>query len=214
MADDDQDVQTVPMAEHKALQRKLTKAQSRAVDAIKRAESLEAGQSRMQDTLTGMMEIITEGDADAGAKVKALINTTEARKSADTSAATLTARLDGIVEDSDNVWEDSKFDAARAVVEEIEKSGDLSHGYEAERLIKDAIESTSTDDDSFEDRVEKAAAEAVLKDRQELGRVDTKDSASTSTRVTYADVGNLNPKAGKKANKESMDAALDQYFTR
>jgi len=212
MADEPQtgDEQTVPMAEFKSLQRKLDRASKKAAKAEERAESLEAGQGRTEDLLEGLATLMTEGDAESTARAQTLVNTNSARRTADTSAAQLTARLGQTIDDADENWDDVKFDSARNVLRDMNSSGDMSRGSEAERLVKEAIEASSTE--SYEERLEREVQAAVLKDRQDSGRVDTTESASTDARVRFSDLTNMDPKQGVGAMRETTKKALDQLF--
>ncbi len=215
MADGEQtEEQTVSMADYKSLQRKLDKASKKAAQAEERAESLESGQSRGEDFMKEFASILTEGDEAATAKVAALINTIETRQTADTSAAQLTVRLNQILDEAGEDVNDAKFDSARTVLDEINKSGDMARGYEAERLIRDAIKGDGdSNEGTTEEKVQAAVDAAVLKDRQEHGRVDTKDSAATTAggQVTPQDLSSMNPKVqGTKAMRELNEKALSQ----
>ena len=215
MADGEQtEEQTVSMTDYKSLQRKFDRASKKAAKAEERAESLESGQTRSADFMQELAAILTEGDAEATAKVATLINTTETRQTADTSAAQLTARLNQTLDDAGEDWDDAKFDSARTVLDEINKSGDMARGYEAERLIRDAIKGDGdSNEGTTEEKVQAAVDAAVLKDRQDHGRVDTQDSAATTAggQVTPQDLSSMNPKTqGTKAMREINEKALSQ----
>lgn len=209
MADDDttgQDADTIPMAEHKNLQRKFDRLSKKLAKTTERAETSESGQDRLESLMVGIAEALTDGDDTSTARVKELVAQNTTQKSADATAAQLTARLDQAVDDAGEDWEDGKFDAARAVLAEIQTSGDLTRGHEVERLIRDA---TSTEDESVEDKIKAA----VLADRQSTGRVDTNESSATSGKVRFGDITSMNPKAeGIGSMREKMKKALDQFY--
>lgn len=204
--------ETISMVEYKKLQRKLTRASNKAAAAQERAESLESGQARVEDMLGDIASLVAEGDEGLSTKAVKLKETIFSRRTADGTAAQLTAKLNQTLDDAGEDWDDDKFDSARKVIKEIGDSGDMSRAPEAERLIREAIEGET---DSISDQVEKAVADALLKDRQEHGRVDTRDSASsTSPKVRYSDLSRMDPKEGVGSMRDITKQALDQMFER
>ena len=83
--------------------------------------------------------------------------------------------------------------------------GTLNRLSEVRRLTQEALSSSSTTD------TDARIQEAILKDRQEHGRVDTGSSVGGGQRYTRQDVENLDPIAlGVKGMREELEKVYDQ----
>jgi len=202
---------TVSFNEYQKLQRKLERQTAKTRDTETRALATDAAVRRLEATLTGLSGIVGDADDELKTRTRQLSQDSSEQARADDSAAQLTTRLNQIIDDADEDWENTKFDSARRTLEDINRSGDLSRGYEVERLIKDALSEGGA---STDENIETAIARAVLADRQEHNRVDTSGSSTSAKKYTREDLGKMDVhKIGVKAAREHLDAIYEQMGT-
>jgi len=123
----------------------------------------------------------------------------------DTNAAQFEAELNSLLETHEVDWNDERLVDARSLLDEVNQSGDLTRLSEVRRLTQEAL--TTNLPGNTDERIQ----EAILKDRQDHGRVDTGTSVGGGQRFTRQDVANLDPiKLGAKGMREELDKVYDQ----
>lgn len=198
---------TVPEADYKKLQRKLNKVNTKVREMETQIADLSTAAPRVESMLEGLATLLG-GDEQLKPSADALIKRNVDQRGTDSSATQSSARLEQIIEDADEEWLDTKFDPARQVLEEINKSGDQNRVHEVERLIREAISPEAGDVSA---QIEAAVSKALLEDKQGRTRVDNERSLATEgVKVRYSDLASLNPKEGVTAMKEKVKQALDQ----
>ena len=193
--------------EYKKLQRKLNRQQNKSRDNAQRMAEIEAGQRRAEQLLDAVLEAATSGDDDLTAKALAMRRELESQKGSDSTAARFEAELNQILDDNETDWKsDDRLSEARRLLEEVNSTGDLSRLSEVRRLTQEALGSSEGNGD-----VDTRIQDAILKDRQDHGRVDTGTSVGGGQRFTRNDVANLDPiKLGVSGMREVLDKVYDQ----
>ena len=193
--------------EYKKLQRKLNRQQNKSRDNAQRMAEIEAGQRRAEQLLDAVLEAATSGDDDLTAKASAMRRELESQKGSDSTAAQFEAELNQILDDNETDWKsDDRLSEARRLLEEVNSTGDLSRLSEVRRLTQEALGSSEETGD-IDNRIQ----DAILKDRQDHGRVDTGTSVGGGQRFTRNDVANLDPiKLGVSGMREVLDKVYDQ----
>ena len=193
--------------EYKKLQRKLNRQQNKSRDNAQRMAEIESGQRRTEQLLDAVLDAATSGDDDLTAKALATRRELESQRSSDTTAAQFEAELNQILDDNETDWKsDDRLSEARRLLEEVNRTGDLSRLSEVRRLTQEALGSSEETGD-IDNRIQ----DAILKDRQDHGRVDTGTSVGGGRRFTRNDVANLDPiKLGVKGMREVLDKVYDQ----
>ena len=193
--------------EYKKLQRKLNRQQNKSRDNAQRMAEIEAGQRRAEQLLDAVLEAATSGDDDLTAKALAMRRELESQKGSDSTAARFEAELNQILDDNETDWKsDDRLSEARRLLEEVNSTGDLSRLSEVRRLTQEALGSSEETGD-IDNRIQ----DAILKDRQDHGRVDTGTSVGGGQRLTRNDVANLDPiKLGVSGMREVLDKVYDQ----
>ena len=196
--------------EYKKLQRKLNRQQNKSRDNAQRMAEIEAGQRRAEQLLDAVLEAATSGDDDLTAKALAMRRELESQKGSDSTAARFEAELNQILDDNETDWKsDDRLSEARRLLEEVNSTGDLSRLSEVRRLTQEALGSSEGNGD-----VDTRIQDAILKDRQDHGRVDTGTSVGGGQRFTRNDVANLDPiKLGVSGMREVLDKVYDQMQT-
>ena len=213
MADDETTVDTQEGSEtdwegeYKKLQRKLNRQQGKSRDNVQRMAELEAGQRRTEQLLQAVLEAASAGDDELQRRALDTQRELLTQRSSDTTAAQFEAELAGILDDNDADWSaDERLSDARRVLEEVNRTGDIGSLSEVKRLTQEAFNSSVSSDD-----IDSRIQDAVLKDRQNHGRVDTGESVSKSQRYTREDVANLDPVAlGIRGMREALNKVYDQ----
>ena len=193
--------------EYKKLQRKMNRQQNKSRDNAQRMAEIESGQRRAEQLLDAVLEAATSGDDDLTAKALAMRRELESQKGSDSTAAHFEAELNQILDDNETDWKsDDRLTEARRLLEEVNSTGDLSRLSEVRRLTQEAlgsIEETGDIDNKIQD--------AILKDRQDHGRVDTGTSVGGGQRFTRQDVADLDPiKLGVSGMRDVLDKVYDQ----
>ena len=193
--------------EYKKLQRKLNRQQNKTRDSSQRMAEIEAGQRRAEQLLEAVLEAATSGDDDLMAKASSIRRELESQKSSDSTAAQFEAELNQMLDDNEADWtSDDRLSEARRLLEEVNRTGDLSRLSEVRRLTQEALGSSEGNGD-----VDTRIQDAILKDRQDHGRVDTGTSVGGGQRFTRNDVANLDPiKLGVSGMREVLDKVYDQ----
>ena len=193
--------------EYKKLQRKLNRQQNKSRDNAQRMAEIEAGQRRAEQLLDAVLEAATSGDDDLTAKALAMRRELESQKGSDSTAARFEAELNQILDDNETDWKsDDRLSEARRLLEEVNSTGDLSRLSEVRRLTQEALNPSEGNGD-IDNRIQ----DAILKDRQDHGRVDTGTSVGGGQRFTRNDVANLDPiKLGVSGMREVLDKVYDQ----
>ena len=193
--------------EYKKLQRKLNRQQNKSRDNAQRMAEIEAGQRRAEQLLDAVLEAATSGDDALTAKALAMRRELESQKGSDSTAARFEAELNQILDDNETDWKsDDRLSEARRLLEEVNSTGDLSRLSEVRRLTQEALGSSEETGD-IDNRIQ----DAILKDRQDHGRVDTGTSVGGGQRFTRNDVANLDPiKLGVSGMREVLDKVYDQ----
>jgi hypothetical protein len=191
--------------EYKKLQRKLNRQQNKSRDGTQRMAELESGQRRTEQLLEAVLEAATLGNDDLTTKALAVRRELESQRSNDSTAARFEGELNQFLDENDTDWgSDERLAEARKVLEEVNRTGDVSRLSEVKRLTQEALTTNSGDEDS---RIQ----DAILKDRQAHGRVDTGTSVGGGQRFTRQDVAELDPmKLGVRGMREVLDKVYDQ----
>jgi hypothetical protein len=189
---------------YKQLQRKYNRQQTKTRDSTQKMAELESGQRRIEKLLDTVLDAATMGDDTLSGRAKELRGELDSQRSNDKTAAQFEYELNTMLEDNDTDWQDDRLSEARRLLEDINSTGDLGRLHEVRRLTQDAFQDQDTD-------VDTKIQEAILKDRQDLGRVDTGTSVGGGQRFTRQDVAELDPiKLGVKGMREVLDKVYDQ----
>jgi len=194
--------------EYKQLQRKYNRNLAKNKDTGVRIAELELGQKRAEQMLEALLETTSSfGDEALAERTKETMRGLQDQRRNDTTAAQFEAELNNILDEFDVDWStDDRLDGARKLLDEVNQSGDLYRLSEVRRLTQEALTSTSPSETT-----ESQIQEAILKDRQEHGRVDTGSSVGGGQRFTREDVANLDPiKLGVKGMREELEKVYDQ----
>ena len=193
--------------EYKKLLRKMNRQQNKSRDNAQRMAEIESAQRRTEQLLEAVLEASTSGDDDLMAKASSIRRELESQRSSDTTAAQFEAELNQILDDTETAWKsDDRLSEARRLLEEVNRTGDLTRLSERRRLTQEALDS-SEGNENIDNRIQ----DAILKDRQDHGRVDTGSSVGGGQRFTRNDVANLDPiKLGVRGMREVLDKVYDQ----
>ena len=194
--------------EYKQLQRKYNRNLTKAKDTGVRIAELELGQKRAEQMLEALLETTSSfGDESLAERTKETMRELQDQRRNDSTAAQFEAELNGILDEFDVDWDsDNRLDSARRLLDEVNQSGDLYRLSEVRRLTQEALTSNSPSESS-----ESQIQQAILKDRQEHGRVDTGASVGGGQRYTRQDVENLDPiKLGVRGMREELEKVYDQ----
>ena len=173
-----------------------------------RIAELEAGQKRAEGLLQSLLETTSSfGDESVVERTRETMRGLEDQRRNDTTAAQFEGELNSLLDEYDVDWSsDDRLDGARRLLDEVNQSGDMQRLSEVRRLTQEALAPNS-----FNEPTESQIQEAILKDRQEHGRVDTGSSVGGGQRFTRQDVANLDPiKLGVKGMREELDKVYDQ----
>ena len=193
--------------EYKKLQRKMNRQQNKSRDNAQRMAEIEAGQRRAEQLLDAVLEAATSGDDDLTAKATSIRRELASQKGSDSTAAQFEAELNQILDDNETDWKsDDRLTEARRLLEEVNSTGDLSRLSEVRRLTQEALNPSEGNGD-IDNRIQ----DAILKDRQDHGRVDTGTSVGGGQRFTRQDVADLDPiKLGVRGMRDVLDKVYDQ----
>ena len=194
--------------EYKQLQRKFNRNLTKGKDTGLRIAELEAGQKRAESLLEALLETTTSfGDENTVERTRETMRELNDRRRNDSTAAQFEAELNGILDEFDVDWSsDDRLESARKLLDEVNQSGEIHRLSEVRRLTQEALTSNSPSESS-----ESQIQQAILKDRQEHGRVDTGSSVGGGQRLTRQDVENLDPVAlGVRGMREALDKVYDQ----
>ena len=197
--------------EYKQLQRKFNRNLTKGKDTGLRIAELEAGQKRAEQLLESLLQTTSSfGDESTEERTRGILRELNDQRRNDTTAAQFEAELNGVLDEFDVDWSsDERLADARRMLNEVNQSGDLSRLSEVRRLTQEALTPASSSED-VDDRIQ----EAILKDRQEHGRVDTGSSVGGGQRLTRQDVANLDPiKLGVRGMREELEKVYDQMET-
>ena len=197
--------------EYKQLQRKFNRNLTKSKDTGLRIAELESGQKRAEQLLESLLQTTSSfGDESTEERTRGILRELNDQRRNDTTAAQFEAELNGVLDEFDVDWSsDERLADARRMLNEVNQSGDLSRLSEVRRLTQEALTPASSSED-VDDRIQ----EAILKDRQEHGRVDTGSSVGGGQRLTRQDVANLDPiKLGVRGMREELEKVYDQMET-
>ena len=194
--------------EYKQLQRKFNRNLTKNKDTGLRIAELEAGQKRAEQLLESLLQTTSSfGDESTEERTRGILRELNDQRRNDTTAAQFEAELNGVLDEFDVDWSsDERLADARRMLNEVNQSGDLSRLSEVRRLTQEALTPASSSAD-----IDGQIQEAILKDRQEHGRVDTGSSVGGGQRLTRQDVANLDPiKLGVRGMREELAKVYDQ----
>ena len=193
--------------EYKKLQRKLNRQQSKSRDGTQRMAELEAGQRRTEHLLEAVLDAATLGNDELMDKASTVRRELASQRSSDSTAARFESELNQFLDDNDADWgSDERLTEARRLLEEVNRTGDVSRLSEVKRLTQEAL-STNEGNGDIDGRIQ----DAILKDRQAHGRVDTGTSVGGGQRFTRQDVADLDPvKLGVRGMRDVLDKVYDQ----
>ena len=193
--------------EYKKLQRKLNRQQSKSRDGTQRMAELEAGQRRTEHLLEAVLDAATLGNDELMDKASTVRRELASQRSSDSTAARFESELNQFLDDNDADWgSDERLTEARRLLEEVNRTGDVSRLSEVKRLTQEAL-STNEGNGDIDGRIQ----DAILKDRQAPGRVDTGTSVGGGQRFTRQDVADLDPvKLGVRGMRDVLDKVYDQ----
>ena len=194
--------------EYKQLQRKFNRNLTKNKDTGLRIAELEAGQKRAEQLLESLLQTTSSfGDESTEERTRGILRELNDQRRNDTTAAQFEAELNGVLDEFDVDWSsDERLADARRMLNEVNQSGDLSRLSEVRRLTQEALTPASSSED-----IDGQIQEAILKDRQEHGRVDTGSSVGGGQRLTRQDVANLDPiKLGVRGMREELEKVYDQ----
>jgi len=194
--------------EYKQLQRKYNRNLTKGKDTGLRIAELEAGQKRAEQLLESLLQTTSSfGDENTEERTRNTLRELNDQRRNDTTAAQFEAELNGLLDEFDVDWSsDERLTNARRMLAEVNQSGDLSRLSEVRQLTQEALAPAPNNEDT-DSRIQ----EAILKDRQEHGRVDTGSSVGGGQRLTRQDVANLDPiKLGVKGMREELEKVYDQ----
>jgi len=194
--------------EYKKLQRKFNRNLTKARDTGVRIAELESGQKRAEVLLQTLLETTGSfGDESVLERTREAVRGLDDQRKNDTTAAQFEGELNNMLDEFDVDWTtDERLEGARRLLDEVNQSGDIYRLSEVKRLTQEALASGSVGE-STDTQIQ----EAILKDRQEHGRVDTGTSVGGGQRYTRQDVENLDPiKLGVRGMREELDKVYDQ----
>ena len=194
--------------EYKKLQRKFNRNLTKARDTGVRIAELESGQKRAEVLLQTLLETTGSfGDESVLERTREAVRGLDDQRKNDTTAAQFEGELNNMLDEFDVDWTtDERLEGARRLLDEVNQSGDIYRLSEVKRLTQEALAS-SPGGEITDDKIQ----EAILKDRQEHGRVDTGSSVGGGQRFTRNDVANLDPiKLGVSGMREVLDKVYDQ----
>ena len=191
--------------EYKQLQRKFNRNLTKSKESSLRLAELEAGMKRSEQLMQTLLETTSSfGDEDVRERARTTLRDFDDQRRNDSTAARFEADMSSLLDENDANWDDERLAGARRLLDEVNQTGDLSRLSEVSRLTHEALASGTNDTDS---RIQ----EAILKDRQEHGRVDTGSSVGGGQRLTRQDVANLDPiKLGVRGMREELAKVYDQ----
>ena len=194
--------------EYKQLQRKYNRNLTKGKDTGVRLAELELSQKRAEQMLEALLETTSSfGDESLAERTKETMRGLQDQRRNDSTAAQFEAELNGLLDEFDVDWSsDDRLESARKLLDEVNQSGDLYRLSEVRRLTQEALTSSSPSE-STESQIQ----EAILRDRQEHGRVATGSSVGGGQRLTREDVANLAPiKLGVRGMREELEKVYDQ----
>ena len=202
--------QTISMAEHKKLQRTLARRDAK-VKALEQsiAENRSTGE-RQEELLANVIHMFTLDDDARTQRAAELLPNMKARREYDMSSAQVKAELSRLTDGADTDLDtDERLREARGLIEEMTRTGNSALGQEAIRRAQEALEEKGGEASTTD--IESVVQAAILKDRQEHGRVDTGQStAHVAGSVTRQALAPLNPRSGLAAMRETTEKALEQ----
>ena len=191
--------------EYKQLQRKFNRNLTKSKESSLRLAELEAGMKRSEQLMQTLLETTSSfGDEDVRERARTTLRDFDDQRRNDSTAARFEADMSSLLDENDANWDDERLAGARRLLDEVNQTGDLTRLTEVSRLTHEALASGTNDTDS---RIQ----EAILKDRQEHGRVDTGSSVGGGQRFTRQDVADLDPiKLGVRGMRDVLDKVYDQ----
>ena len=189
---------------YKQLQRKYNRQQTKTREATQWMAELESGQRRIEQLLDTVLDAATMGDEQLSGRARELRGELDSQRSNDKTAAQFEYELNAMLDDNDTDWQDERLVEARRLLDDINSTGDLNRLHEVKRLTQDAFQDQGAD-------VDTKIQDAILRDRQEHGRVDTGSSVGGGQRFTRQDVADLDPiKLGGRGMRDVLDKVYDQ----
>ncbi len=191
--------------EYKQLQRKYNRNLTKSKESSLRLAELEAGMKRSEQLMQTLFETTSSfGDEDVRERARTTLRDFDDQRRNDSTAARFEADMSSLLDENEANWDDERLAGARRLLDEVNQTGDLTRLSEVSRLTHEALASGGTNTD---ERIQ----EAILKDRQEHGRVDTGSSVGGGQRLTRQDVANLDPiKLGVRGMREELNKVYDQ----
>jgi cell fate (sporulation/competence/biofilm development) regulator YlbF (YheA/YmcA/DUF963 family) len=198
----------VSQEEYKKLQRKYDRRDKTAKESESRIVQLEAAVGRVESFMEQLTSFIAGDDNDLKSHADSMISENKSKRTSDKTAAEFQSRLNQMLDDSDEDWDDPKFNEARRIVNEINASGDMSRVAEAERVMEQVLRPADTQ--SSQEKIDAAVAAALAAERNSGKRVDTGGSTARQGNVSRNDLSNWNPSEGIGNLKERLSQAMKQ----
>lgn len=190
------ETKTEPSAEYKALQKQLSKTQSRLRAASARAEGAEASVKRLDEMYTKLAGLYSAIDPQNAAAVEGILSESKKTKQTDTYIHNMQGRLDRALERGGIEWEDESLTEARALWEDgrLDEALELVNTRPTPGVGADAIR------------------QIVQEELKKVLKVDTAGSSTTAPRrVSRADLANFDPRGRSvRSMREETDKVLDQ----
>jgi hypothetical protein len=208
---DDETLKTYTESEYKSLQRKLNRRDAKAKGAEKDRAEMHSTIERLEELAANTLHALTLDDEARSELARRTLRDMSVRRPQDISAAQVGADVSQLLDEADTDWTDERLNEVRTLHDEVERTGDATMGAELVRKTREALlpaaSSTSAED------IQRIVQEAILKDRQDHGRVDTGSSTSSNEHVRLADLRNLDPrKSSVKDMAEQAAQALDTFY--
>lgn len=199
------DAGTVSLTEYKALQRKLDRANRSNKETVKEVAELRAASGRNEALSVAILEVLSTTDESLKPTVDGIKNKLSTQRQTDATTSTAEARLRQKLDEADLDWESDKLGEARRVLDEYERTGNVSLVPEIERLVDTAAAKQTTgaiSDEDFESKVQ----ERILADRKATGRVDLGQSTSQNTKHTTDSIAKIDVLAlGPRAAQDELN---------
>jgi hypothetical protein len=203
--------ETIAMDEYKKLQRKLSRQGSTIKSQGRDALETKSALSRVEELLANLVDMQSMDDVSRSERAGILLPTMAARRKSEMTSAQVESELSQLSDSHDINWQtDERLGETRTLLDEMSRTGNTALGQEA---LRKAQEILSPPDAALKtEDIEKLVQEAVLKDRQDHGRVDTNTTVSSGGKVKVSDIESLDPRNGLDNMRETLNKALDQMY--
>jgi hypothetical protein len=203
--------ETIAMEEYKKLQRKLSRQGSTIKTQGRDGLETKAALGRVEELLANLIDMQSMDDVSRSERIGILLPTMAARRKSEMTSAQVESELGQLSDSHDINWQtDERLGETRTLLDEMSRTGNTELGQTA---LRKAQEILSPPDATLKtEDIEKLVQEAVLKDRQDHGRVDTNTTVSSGGKVKISDLESLDPRNGLDNMRETLNKALDQMY--